>query len=188
MVMSRYWMFCTKPPRSVSDFMRMPLVVLLNVQLLTSRSCTPPDVMLPIDTPCPAPNVQFETVMSAARALPPISILSSPSLMKELRISTLVEAMSIPSVLGESHGVLMVIPWMVIPALLPFNMRWNVGGFCRVTFWTRMRVDPLKPMKFGLDDARGNHQLVPWPSMVPGPLISTSWMELPEMNVVVPGQ
>jgi len=52
--------------------MRMPLAVPVNVQLLTSRSNTPPESMLPMETPWPVPNVQLETVMSPAGLLPPI--------------------------------------------------------------------------------------------------------------------
>src|ERR1039458_8247860 len=168
----------------------MPYSVPLNVQLLTSRSCTPrtsPTIWvwmrLPIDTPWPVPKVQLDTVMfAAAAALPPISMLSSPSLIEQFRMSTLVEARSIPSVLGESKGVLIVTSWIVRFWLLPFSIRWNVGGFCSVTFWISVFLQPLKLMKFGRDEALGNHQFVPCPSMAPGPLISTSWSLAPLMK------
>src|SRR5580698_7410645 len=152
----------------------MPYSVPLNEQLLTNKSCTPRTsptncvaIWLPIDKPWPLPKKQLEIVTSAAAPpLPPISILSSPTLIEQLRIKTLVEAKSIPSVLWESNGVFSVIPWIVRFILLPFTMMWNVGGFCNVTPWISTFEQPLKLMKFGRVEANGNHQFVPCPSMV----------------------
>src|SRR5689334_8709897 len=105
--------------------------------------------------------------MNAHAWLPPISILSSPSLMYELITKILVEAKSMPSVLGELPGVLMVRFVTVIFALLPLSIRWNVGGFCKVRSRKRILVVLLKLIKFGRDEASGLHQPAPLPSITP---------------------
>src|ERR1017187_2610377 len=113
MVRSQYLRFCIPPPRSRSVLILTPYSVPVHEQLLTIKLFTPPWVKLPIDTPCPVPNVQLETVMSVAGELPPISRSSSPVLIEQFRIRTLVEVISAPSVLCESNGVLIVMPWIV---------------------------------------------------------------------------
>ena len=93
--------------------MWIPYSVPFHVQLLTTRLVTMPEMVLPSDRPCPLPKVQLETVIFAASAEPPISRLSSPSLMEQLRIRTFVDDRSIPSVLCVVPGVLFVMFWTV---------------------------------------------------------------------------
>src|SRR5579859_8136193 len=109
MVRLKYRRCCIVPPSDRSVFPWMPYSVPTQKQLLTTRLLTPPSQGWPIDKPCPLPNVQLEIVILLPNAeLLPIWMLSSPSLMEQLRISTLVEAKSIPSVLCVPSGVLIV--------------------------------------------------------------------------------
>ena len=117
-------------PRSV--LILIPYCVPFHTQLLTVRLLIPLCVGLPIDTPCPLPNVQLEIMMSDERAeLLPIWILSSPSLIEQPWINTFVEARSIPSVLAVFDAVL-ILMFCIVRLMLPLcTMIWNVGAFCR---------------------------------------------------------
>src|SRR5215468_2073035 len=126
MPMFKYERFCTMPPRSLSDLIRMPLSVLLKVQLMTVRLETPPEVLLPMETPCPSPKVQLViTTSTEAEALLPSATLSSPTLILQLRMTALVSAKSMASVLcdgligSEEDGAAIVTPSMVTFPALP---------------------------------------------------------------------
>src|SRR5215472_1490105 len=98
-------MFWTVPPRSTSDLIRMPWSVLVKVQFMTVMFDTPPDVKLPMLTPCPKPNVQFVIRISEdTEALLPTATLSSPVLIMQSRMRALVSARSSASVLCEGLG------------------------------------------------------------------------------------
>jgi hypothetical protein len=80
----------------------MPYWVPLKVQLLTEMLLTPPDVWLPMESPCPVPKVHPVIVIPAATAEdPPMAITSSPSLILQFSMLMLVPVTSMPSVLGE---------------------------------------------------------------------------------------
>src|SRR5271163_4320726 len=73
-------MFWTRPPRSLSDLMRMPLSAPLIVQLMKVMLDTPPlSVSLPMDRPCPLPYVLLVT--RTPEVGPPQVKSSSPTLM-----------------------------------------------------------------------------------------------------------
>src|SRR5271170_7347154 len=104
--------------------MRMPKVVLLNEQLLIVKFCIPPEVSLPIETPCPKPNTQLETTISSeGKPVHLTEMLSSPSLMEQFWIRQLVAVRSMPSVLGEVDEVLTVIPCTVTLTFPPMSAK-----------------------------------------------------------------
>src|SRR5580698_600884 len=99
------------PPEllALSDFIRMPYCVPLNVQFTTVRFETPPEVLLPIDRPCPKPKLQLVTsVPEDVPAVLPSAMQSSPSLMKLFSTRQFVPMRSMPSVLGDEPEVLIV--------------------------------------------------------------------------------
>jgi hypothetical protein len=111
------------------------------------------------------------------------AMLSSPQLIELSRIRQLAAFRSMPSVLGDASGVLMVIRRTVtLRQALPLLARkemWVLGGFCSVISCTRMFVQPAGAnMALGrtrvLSASYAAHQAAPWPSRVPVPLISMS--------------
>src|SRR3954467_11719849 len=87
-VMFEYVQFCTSPPRSRADFIRMPAVVPSKVQLVTVNPFKPRFVSDPIDMPWPCLKVQLVTSMSELAVLPGLATtLSSPVSMVQFWIN-----------------------------------------------------------------------------------------------------
>ena len=109
----------TTPPRPRCVFRRMPRSVPSKTQLLMTTFFTPPDISLPITTPpCPASMVKLVIVIFSqglftrrpSSSLPHlIAMQSSPTSMWQFEIRTFRhESGLIPSVFGESFGLIMV--------------------------------------------------------------------------------
>src|SRR6266576_2079190 len=170
------------PPRSLSDLIRLPLSVRLNVQLMTVMFETPPDVKLPMETPCPSPKVQFVMTMSAeADALLPTATLSSPTLILQLRITAFVSAKSIASVLCEGlvgsdeDGALILTPSIVTFPARPLMTRCATGELEKVASRIHTRLQAEKLTIAGrLFVLYPGHHGEPCPSIAPLPLISIS--------------
>src|SRR5262245_42343725 len=144
-----------------------------------------------METPCPAPNVQFSTRMSAAiGGGPPDEVtatLSSPVLiLQPLMWTCLHDLGSMPSVLGEFAGAVMVTPVTVMLVDVS-SSTWNFGEFCNVTVSMVMPSEFLRLMRcgrygsgwFAASAARCmSHHGDPPPSMVPVPVSFTflSWL------------
>src|SRR5436309_8625038 len=105
-------------------------------------------------------------------------MLSSPTLIVQFWINTLVDPISIASVLGELPGEFQVTPSIVTFTLPPFNRMLKTGELMSVTPWTNMFEELLwKLMIFGRSDSSSVgdcHQLVEpvpaLPSKVPDPV------------------
>src|SRR5579862_4011938 len=133
-------MFCVRPPSppeavALSDFIRRPYWVPLKEQLMTMRLETPPEVLPPMETPWPVPKLQLVTTVSEdVPAVLPSAMLSSPSLIEEFSTRQFVPIRSMPSVLGEKPGALIVIPWTVTLPVVLLNTICMEGEFSKVAF------------------------------------------------------
>src|SRR5579871_1630639 len=163
------------PPSVLLDLSRRPYWVPLKVQLSTSTLLTLPLVMLPMESPWPLPKVQPVTVMPLQALEPPICT-TSPSLMKQFLMLTLVPRRSMPSVLGEGQGAVMERPWARMLVPLPRNWIWNLGEFCTVMPVTVALEQPVSSIMAGGRLSvppllKAVHQACPCPSMTPLPLM-----------------
>src|SRR5579864_5478017 len=130
-------MFCTTPPRSFADLMRIAVELLPStsaspyIALLSKRTFeTPLVVMLPIDSPCPAKKWLLMTeILADAAPDPPTATLSSPSEIQDCVIVALTVPLgSIPSVLRAVYGVMILMSHAVNPVTL-LIATWKLGAF-----------------------------------------------------------